>query len=189
MLEPDLEAHLDDGCPDCARRESILGAMLRAAAAPAAPRVPDAWRKRALSIPTAASKPGRSATSRVRDLVARFVQDVSGAPSPALALRGPGVTERHALYKAGPFEIDLALFDSGALVGQVVAEDGDDAPLRSGYCVLLGEDATRDTLLEPGGDFHFADVAPGEYDLLLETPDLRVRVHDVALGGGSEEDR
>lgn len=187
-LSADAEAHLAAGCADCVRRQQILDALLRVASAPAWPEVPDAWRLRATAIPERPAKPGKGPTETIRDLVARLIHEVGGgAPTPAIALRGPGPSERHYLYAAGPFEIDLAHLDSGALVGQVLASDGDATPLESGVCVLYGERTARESRLEPSGDFHFDAVRPGDYDLFLETPAVRVFLHDLRLAAGEDE--
>jgi hypothetical protein len=190
-LGPALQAHLAAGCPACVRRESILASILRVAAAPAWPPVPADWRRRAVALAAAPAPAGTAAfggpaLGRVRELVARLVTDFGGLPRPAPALRGRGPSDRHLLYAAGPFEIDLALFDSGALVGQVLAGDGDDEALAAGVCVLYGAARTREAALELGGDFHFADVLPGAYDLLLESPRVRLLVHDVDLAAEPE---
>ena len=171
-----VRTHMDAGCPSCARRESRLSSMLSALRSSPFPEVPKAWRNQAVAL---LRSPGPIA--RVRDFLARLIVDVNQNYDPAMALRGEGPADRHLLFEAGPFEVDLALLDSGALVGQVAAEAGDSELFANGFCVLHGQGKPRETRLDVNGDFHFAGVSPGHYNLVLESPAVRVLVPQVDL--------
>jgi hypothetical protein len=161
------------------RRERVVRSVISAAELGNLPEPPRAWRQRAVGL-AQESRGGRVA-GRVRSFLARILRDTRGVERLAPLLRGEGPAERHLLFSAGPFEVDLALIDSGALVGQVHAKDGDTEALKQGVCVLYTAEEAREAALDKDGDFQFLGVAPGAYDLVLETPKLRLFLPDVDL--------
>ncbi|MEM7310405.1 MAG: hypothetical protein AAF682_27255 [Planctomycetota bacterium] len=180
------QEHLDGGCPLCVRRVRLVRLVLGALAVGEFPQVPEAWSRQVEAL----ASPGREAApfapvaplSRVRQFVAQLVLDAGLTAEPALALRGEGPAERHLLYQAGPFEVDLALLESGALVGQVLSAEEESPSLDGCICMLHGEDESRQTPLDDNGDFHFSGVQPSAYDLVLEGPEVRVLVPGIELG-------
>jgi hypothetical protein len=178
-LKAESGTHVASDCPNCVRRERLARSVLKALGHDPLPEAPLPWRARAVRL-AAADQPGL--LSRAQGFLARLVRDAGGDQELVPALRGEGPAERHLLFEAGPFEVDLALIDSGALVGQVHAAGRDRQELEDGVCVLYSEDDTREALLDSDGDFHFASVRPGAYDLVLETPSVRLLLPDVDLG-------
>ena len=181
--KPAVESHIAANCPDCIRRERLARSVLKALAQEPPPEPPRAWRARAVELAAASAPIGL--LGRAKGFLARLIRD-AGAPELVPALRGEGPAQRHLLFEAGPFEVDLALIDSGALVGQVHAAGGDPQELEDGVCVLYSADDTREAPLDSDGDFHFASVQPGAYDLVLETPRVRLLFPDVDLSAYGE---
>jgi hypothetical protein len=173
--KPGVDLHIAANCPDCIRRERLARSVLKALAHEPLPKPPRAWRARAAAL----AGPG-GFLGRARGFLARLVRD-AGAQEVVPALRGEGPAQRHLLFEAGPFEVDLALIDSGALVGQVHAAAGDPQELEDGVCVLYSDDDTREAPLDADGDFHFTSVSPGAYDIVLETPTVRLLFPEVDL--------
>ena len=104
----------------------------------------------------------------------------------APALRDGGPIDRHLLFEAGPFEVDLAFVEGGALVGQVLAEEeasaaGEPSGLEDAVCVLLGDGDARESALHTNGDFRFERVEPGRYALFVEAREVRVVVPEIDL--------
>lgn len=176
---PEVLTHLGGGCANCVQRLKVVEIAVSALRAEPFPAVPERLHRLALEIPDRVRRgPLREALAGVVEFVGELVFD-SRAARPALALRGEHVAERHLLYRAGPFEIDVALLEDDALVGQVLHADadlGDDAA-----CVLCGEDRVLQSSVEPNGDFHFDAVPPGRYMLMFESGELRVVVPEVDL--------
>ena len=177
------EGRFDPDCPNCVRRERLARSVLKALGREPLPKAPRPWRARAVQL-AGASEPGL--LSRAKGFLAHLIRDAGGEQELVPALRGEGPADRHLLFEAGPFEVDLALIDSGALVGQVHTAGGDPQELEDGVCVLYSDDDTREAPLDADGDFHFASVRPGAYDLVLETPRVRLLLPDVDLSSYGE---
>ncbi len=177
-------AHLNAGCPACASRLRVVRAMLGALDAGPLPEVPAALRARAVALaPEPAGRGGGTREpGRIQRFLGKLLLDAGSGATPALSLRGEGLAERHLLFRAGPFEVDLAHLEGGALVGQVLPEDETAPSLRDGVCILYGGPAPRQTPLDENGDFHFENVGAASYDLVLEADELRLVVPDVHLG-------
>ena len=176
-------AHLDAGCPRCAPRVRVVRAMLSALEAGPLPEVPAALHERALALAVSSREPSpEPARARIRRFLGELLLDAGSGAAPALGLRGEGLAERHLLYRAGPFDVDLAHLDGGALVGQVLPQHDAAPSLRDGVCVLYGGPAPRQTPLDENGDFHFESVRAASYDLVLEAAELRLVLPDVHLG-------
>ena len=172
--------HLQAGCAACQGRADLITSTLAAFRAGPLPEVPARLQARAVALgrrPTV----GESALGGLLDYLGRLVFDSGTVSQAALGLRGETVAQRHLLYRAGPFDVDLALLDNGALVGQVLP-DGDGAPpLEDAVCLLYGEGEGLQTLVHDNGDFRFEGVRPGTYDLILEADRVRLYVTDVDL--------
>ena len=176
--------HVDAGCAECAGRVRIVRLVLDALTLGGLPAVPAGWAQRAKDL---SRRP--DAVTRARHFLAKLVLDPTRGSQLAVSLRGEGLAERHLLFRAGPYDVDLALLESGALVGQVLAAEEELAALRDCVCVLHGDDQLRETPLDENGDFHFAGVRPSAYDLVLESPSLRLLVPDVDLSQDTDARR
>jgi hypothetical protein len=92
-------------------------------------------------------------------------------PQAALAFRGPAASAaRHRLYRAGAYDVDLALLDGGALVGHVLPDDDRAEALAGATCVLYSDEGTRSAPLDADGEFRIAALASLRFDLVVETP-------------------
>lgn len=186
-----VAAHLASGCASCARRVELLGALRATFAAGPLPEVPTHLSHAALAIPqeeTAAGErgesPGMGALARIRELFARpLIDTASLGLAPALRGddEGSGPIDRHLLFEAGPYEVDLAVVEGGSLVGQVLCDEADEPALAGAVCVLLDERDAREERLCSNGDFRFEDVGPGRYALFVESAELRLVVPELDL--------
>ena len=134
--------------------------------------------RRAVERATALAEAPRGALAGAIEYVAELLAD-SFAPSPRPALRAAAGTERHLLYTAGPFRIDVTLLEPSVLVGQCLAVEG--AMLERGHCTLQGEERVLVAPVEDNGDFRFEGVEPGTYDLVLEDDARRLVLPSVDL--------
>ncbi len=137
----------------------------------------------AKAIPRSAAPAAPGPLARVRELIAKKLVDTASFGL-APALRGSeegGPVDRHLLYAADSFEVDLAVVEGGSLVGQVLADDGEGPHLSGAVCVLVGENAARETDVRNNGDFRFEDVRPGRYALFVESTELRLVVPELDL--------
>ena len=111
---------------------------------------------------------------------ARSILLASRAPAPATSLRGSPHTRFHELFEIDGHEIDVAWMDDEMLVGQVVPPGIDDS-LVGGACVLYGGDVPRQAALEEMGEFEISAVAPGSYELAIETRERLVIIPELEL--------
>lgn len=173
--------HLQAGYAACQGRADLITSTLAAFRAGPLPEVPARLQARAVALGRRPHAARESTLSGLLDYLGRLVFDSRTVSQAAFALRGETVAQRHLLYRAGPFDVDLALLDNGALVGQVLP-DGDEAPpLEDAVCLLYGEGEGLQTLVHGNGDFRFEGVRPGSYDLILEADRVRLYVTDVDL--------
>jgi hypothetical protein len=158
-------AHLASGCERCNRRLSsylgILGAV------------------RSGPLP----EPGADLLGRARRLADPAVAALGEwlaqpLPWPAAqpALRGLRISSERRLYRAGPYEVDLALMDNGTLVGQVWARDPATPTPGDGACVLFSDGEPIVVPIESNGDFRIPSPPPGPYSLCLEVRGARIVV-------------
>jgi len=192
-----LEALLDSGValpstPEAARAERLLRTMLSALELGALPEVPPHLSLAARRVPgslaeNAAAPSLRARLAELADHVLGSLVFDSARPTPALALRGPGPAARHLLYAfdRSPLELDLALIEPDAIVGQVLDTGAHGSGWDDAVCVLVGEDGLRQTTVGAYGDFRFEGVDHRPMSLLLETGDRRLVIEDLGLG---EED-
>jgi len=156
--------------------DAVFGDLTMHLAAGAAGEPTKAAMRRAFRIPLAAR--ASAAVGAVRTLVARLVFDsLAGSPSPVLALRGGA--PRHLLYEAGPFEIEMSRVE-GSLRGSLVPRK--DAPAAAGTVALYhGKRRAAGGFMDARGRFAIDGVAPGRYEIRLETGGTVVRVPAVDL--------
>jgi len=118
-------------------------------------------------------------------LIARLLFDNLLVPG-AASVRGIE-NERQLLYRAEDFDIDLQIADEGSqgplrLLGQVMTLADDLSQVRGGLVRLTLEDdvaasATTDEL----GTFTFQAIAPGDYELWLDLPQVKIWVPHLTL--------
>ena len=175
--QSEARLHLAEGCARCAQRLERAQSVLVSLSSAPLPEVPEPWIQRALSI-AHESKPGL--LERARLFVAKLIED-SRQGAPALALRGAGLANAHLLYRAGAFDVDLAHLADGCLVGQVLPADNSAPSLDHATCLLAGGASPRVVPLGDLGDFRFIGVQPGDYALLVETPDTAIVIKHIRL--------
>lgn len=184
-LPSEVAAHVRAGCPTCARRLARLESIGAAFEGGPLPEVSKALHRLATAIPGRAAR-AKAPERKLQHLLASMVGGLFGA-GPVPAMRGgPEVSSRRLLYRAEPYDIDLAMAGGDTLIGQIMADDsaeselGLDDPFQDALCVLYGE-TPRTTLLEPSGEFQFEAVSSGTYDLYIEWGDTRVLVPGVGI--------
>lgn len=176
----EVAAHVASGCRACAERLTLLERLRAAFARGPLPAVPERLSAAARALAVVGGGDGRGLLGRVRELVAQKLLDTS-SPELVPALRDAATVDRHQLYAAGTLEVDLALVESGALVGQVLADLEDEPLLAGAVCTLLGDGEAREAPLLPNGDFRFEAVGAGRYSLVVESEHLRVLLPEVDL--------
>ncbi len=161
-------------CAPCGAHLAALRtsvAMLRSGAA-AEP--PEAWVRRALRVPARAriAAAGRA----VRRFVATLVFDSRDAGSPIPVLRGRAA--RHLLYRAGPWEIDLAPGPDG-LRGSVLPPEGEDLPPDGRARLVRRRRVVARADLDARGRFLLPAAPPAGAVLEIEFPGMMLRVEDL----------
>lgn len=176
-------SHLESGCSACAERAARLQRMLAGLEQGPLPPVPPDLHTSLLSIPTAAE---RAPGGRLRLLVASLVQDFLGR-QPVPAMRGTEAAGPRLLFRAHPYDIDLALTPDDTLIGQVIPDDeyAEDV-LDDAFCVLHDEDSARVAPIEPSGEFQFDSMTRATCLLRLEWGDTRILLPEVTLPGAHE---
>ena len=91
-------------------------------------------------------------------------------PEVATGLRGASSEGFRELYEFGDHEVDLAWMEDEVLVGQLMVPEIE-AGIVGGACILYGGEVPRQVALEPMGEFEMESVAPGSYELAIETRD------------------
>lgn len=172
--DAELARHLAAGCSSCADRLATARTLLRVLAADPLEDVPAELHRRAVALGEGRDSLGE----RIREWVASFVAPPAAAVP---AFRGSAAPMQR-LYRAGPFEVDLALLSDGVLVGQLTGEE-DDLPA-GGYVVLYGDGRADTSSLSEDGEFRFEGVAPGPHVLVVRSGDASVVVPDLEIDLG-----
>jgi hypothetical protein len=173
---PELSAHLDTGCTACAERVDLAHAALTALSAGPLPLPPIAAVERAVGI-VDADRSGLA--QRVQEFLGRLSR--AGQAGALPALRGVTQTTSQQLFEAGPFDVDVARLEDGAVVGQVLAREEPAPDLKDGVCLLIGEAGVQESNLMAFGEFRFASVRPGQYGLVFEAEGVRLVLPEVDL--------
>lgn len=161
-------AHLASGCERCNQRlQTYRGILAALRGGPVLEPAAQALEKaRRLADP---------AIARLHEWLAEPLQLDTGG----LALRGLRISSQRQLFKAGPYEVDLARMDNGTLLGQVWATDAAAASPGDGACILFGEGDPVVVPIEPNGDFRIPRPPPGPYTLCLEVAGARIVVEST----------
>jgi hypothetical protein len=137
--------------------------------------------------------PWAQAADRVRVVVATLI---GGAPSRALGafplapaldgVRGGAPTEP-LVYQADEIQIILEIEpdddrpDHKTILGLVMGLDRSPGGAKSDFTVQLrqGPGQVASTVVDELGNFVFSDVIPGEYELVLTGPGLKIRISHI----------
>jgi hypothetical protein len=178
-LSDAVQAHLDLGCTECELRLETYGRILRALrrGRPADPPAELVERvRRALhGHEPAASGGGLS-----------FLAEPVLLPRQTAAMRGRRMATARRMYRAGPFEIDLASLEGGTLLGQLLPLEPDAQVPSDGACILYPEGEPIVVPLERNGDFRIAHPPAEPYALCIEGSGLRILIEDVRLQAESD---
>ena len=175
--DSEARRHLDDGCRTCASRLERAERILLSLQEGPLPSVPEAWIQRAVAV-ASPEQPGL--LDRARQLLGQLIED-SRQGAPALALRGRGLARTHLLYRAGEYDVDLALLSDGGLVGQVLPAEEHTPELEHATCLLAGPEGPRVVPLGELGDFRFPNVGPGDYALVVESAQAELVIDRIPL--------
>jgi hypothetical protein len=163
--------------PRLPANDDALAALLREALRdPAAP--PEVL-ARAIALRSPLREAARRAAAAVRRLIAAPVFDAGGAFAPVAGVRGAGAMPRQLLFRAEACEVDLRLSAQGAawtVAGQVFGAEG------AREVVLSGSAGARSAALGPTGEFSFAGLAAGRYELTVRTPELDIVIPALEVG-------
>lgn len=173
---PEVSSHLDAGCTTCAERVDLVQGALRALSAGPLPLPPTAAVERAVGVVDTDS-PGLA--QRVQEFLGRLAP--AGQAGALPALRGVTQTTSQRLFEAGPFDVDVARLEEGAVVGQVLAREEPAPDLKDGVCLLIGDTDVQESNLMAFGEFRFASVRPGQYGLVFEAEGVRLVLPEVDL--------
>jgi hypothetical protein len=165
-------AHLASGCQPCAE-DVAWYKRVRALAAGDADIDPPAWVvKRAVQLFEGRAKPHKD--DRRDCLIAALVFD--SLVRPALSgVRLAETSNQQLLYRAGTYSIDAQITFSGPsradLIGQVLRESEYGFESVAGLSITVSCDrrAVGTAVTNPVGEFTLNGLAPGEYELTVET--------------------
>ena len=160
---------------DCAFRLQSYTRILKSLRLGRPEAVPAAWLKR-----TAAALQQRQADAQPLENLTSFLAEPVELNELA-SVRGRRMSSARRVWRAGPFEVDLASLEGGALVGQVLStEKGRDLP-EDAACILYPDGEPLVVPLEGNGDFHFAHAPRGTFALCIEGDGLRILLENVDL--------
>ncbi len=176
QVPPEIQAHLDQGCMECAFRLQSYTRILKSLRLGRPDSVPAEWLKRATAALQQRQGDAQLAETNSSSFFAEPVE-----LNELASVRGRRMSSARRVWRAGPFEVDLASIEGGALVGQVLStEQGRDLP-EDAACILYPDGEPLVVPLEGNGDFHFAHPPRGKFALCIEGDGLRILLEDVEL--------
>ena len=184
-LAVEVAAHVATGCSRCAE-DCAWYERIRTVAASDDTTEPPPWvLKRAVKLFETAR--GRAAVrAALGRLAAVLVFDSRNRPQ----LSGVRLTEaadRQLLYRAGAYTVDLQIAsideNRSRLSGQALKEGEFKFESVAGLKVFLvrEEGATESVVANNFGEFMFADVADGRYDLQIEAGDVKITIAGLTI--------
>ncbi|HXG67449.1 MAG TPA: hypothetical protein VNO70_20260 [Blastocatellia bacterium] len=181
----DVEAHLTAGCAECAASRQWYE-RARAVAASDDTAAPPAWAlKRAFRLFEERSRrPGLA--ERASRLVASLIFDSSARPLLA-GVRSTETANRQLLYRAGDYSLDVqvapAEHNRAELFGQVLREGEMRFESVAGLSLSLVREGetVQTTATNEMGEFALSGVGVGQYNLVVETPDLTITVEGLPV--------
>ena len=127
-----------------------------------------------------APQPGLAARARV--IIAQLVAGgAAGRAAPALGLRGSG--QAPSEYAAGRLQIilniqrDVRRPEQRSLVGFLPGAELEDAPVR----LLARDRLVAEAQVDDLGNFRFAELAPGLYEIHLEAGEDEIHLLDILV--------
>ena len=181
QVPSDIQKHLDEGCMDCEFRLQTYTRILRSLRAGRPPEAPAAWTERAGQF--LREKTAAASADPYTDPYTFLAEPVELGQM--AAVRGRRPTSMRSVWRAGPFEIDLAYIEGGALVGQVHSlEAGRELP-EDAACIVYPEGEPIVVPLEANGDFRISRPPGGPFSICIEGEDLRLLVEQTGLGESS----
>ena len=178
-LSPEVQAHLDRGCVECTIRLDSYQRILRALRRGRPP------------------EPPTELVARVRETIAApelvgaaqgesFLAEPLFLPDAAVALRGRRMARARRIFRAGPYEVDLASLESGTLLGQVLPVEPEAVVPEEGACILFPSGDPIVVPLERNGDFRFTHPPTEPYSLCIEGEgeqgtQMRILIEEVRL--------
>ncbi len=151
----ELQSHLDQRCPDCVEALGFWSRLAELLARESTYR-PPGHLLRAVENLYIQQKPGRWLRAAAR--WAELVFDSFQQPSMAF-VRGLARSDRHLVYEAAPFVIDVTLKtdakqNSMSMVGQILRSENSDQGTSEVHVVLLsGEELIAKTVASENGEF------------------------------------
>ena len=167
-------------CAECGASLAFLRAAAARIAEGAAADPPRSALRRALRVPL--ERRAAAAVEAVRTFVARLAFDSPGsAPAPAFALRG--AAPRHLLFRAGPWELEVARAGEDVRGSLLPVEEAEGAgrSLEGTAVLLRGRRAAARAPVDARGRFVLRAVPAGRYDLRVEIPGEEILVPSLEL--------
>jgi len=162
-----------ENCPSCSRRLRLVQRMLALLPGLALEPVPARVLSAALGVPGRERRP-------LRYLLRLVPRTLEALP----ALRSSAPSQR-LLYRAEPYELDLALLDEGVLLGEVFSgSDTPGAPLEEplpGSASLYGAEGVQHAELDRDGCFRLPGVRPGAHVLVVDRAATQLVVPDLEI--------
>ena len=184
-LAVEVAAHIATGCSRCAE-DSVWYERIKRVSASDDTAEPPPWvLKRAVRVfETARSRAGvKAALGR---LAAVLIFDSRNRPMPA-GVRLTEASDRQLLYRAGAYTVDLQIASIAEkrlrLSRQALKEGEFKFESVAGVKVFLvrEEETIESVVANNFGEFTFADVAGGQYDLRIETGDVNITIAGLTI--------
>ena len=177
--------------PDPLRRLSDEELLARLPKAAALPDAPAAWVQRAVAAWQApmGERVAGAAEALRRRVLAWLSFDSWAQPPLAMGLRSTGSATRQLVFSAEGRDVDLRIAPAGAafaLNGQVLGPDESGTVLLTPEASADDPATTRHGALDALGEFRFAEVPAGRYQLTLQLAeqDLVLPAFDVGESAG-----
>lgn len=168
----ELQEHFDAGCLECEFRLQSYRRIRRSLATGRMEQPPTAWVERAQRTLRGLSEPDPT----------QWFEAIELEFDELASIRGRRMSAARRVWRAGPFEIDLAALEGGSLVGQVLAVDPDHRLPEDAACIVYPEGEPVTIPLEANGDFHITRRPSEPFSLCIEGDQLCIVIEDVQLG-------
>lgn len=172
----ELQDHFDAGCLDCEFRFQSYRKIFRSFAGGRTPAAPREWIERAQRTLRGLSEPDPTT----------WFEAVEQSFDELATVRGRRMSAARRVWRAGPYEIDLAALEGGSLVGQVLTLEPDQELPEDAACIVYPDGDPLVVPLESNGDFRIARRPSEPFALCIEGDQLCIVIEDVRLGDVEE---
>jgi hypothetical protein len=174
-----VRTHLEMGCASCERALADLFRLQEAFAVSELEHAPKAALKKAFALFAS-----RQPATNPLQWIAQLIFDSRNAASPSFA-RGEAEDASQRLYRVEGFDVEVweerGNAQTSYLIGQVLIRESGEMVTPEAVTLVTGEGTTQ-TARQDGGEFHFAEMLVGTYQISIRLPQGEIVLPNVAVG-------